>query len=178
MPRDPPFRYLQAWRINVSAESSTLSALAIALGQALEIPVVVESSVVALQISMTLPGLTVGELLGVLRVEYRIRSTMMGGILFLESESFARFYRGRPEVDDPPRRGTHQGPLEVRLFATPEGISGSQLASALCQSVASPQGRASALGSMVMFTDRQTNIEQAEQMIEELENAAPGASSE
>lgn len=167
--------------LDVTAENVPLGSLAVHLGHAVPVSVIVESTLLAQPVSMSLQRATVGQLLEALRDDYRVVATFADGVLYFESEQRSAWLRGRPpaeerpnwprgrpDMDLPPGRNATRAVIITRWLRAPQGVLPAELAQAYCLQMASPRGVATVVGEHVLISDYPSFLQGARDLLDQL----------
>jgi len=148
-------------RVRIVAENVPFGAVAVALGAALPLGVVVDARLAPLRVSLFLPNVELEQLVRVLAHAYHAELTARGGLLRFAWAPGGRGSRAPASVP------------EIRLVPATDPRTAAELAETFCRHVASPRGVATVVRSTVVLQDDHEHLTRGMEIFDELSGNVP-----
>jgi hypothetical protein len=142
--RSTDWDQLGAVRLSVRARMVPLGRLAAELGAALQANLLVDRRLVDVAVSLTLPDVTLAQLVEILEETHPLRATHAWGTLAFESEY---------TIQQRAVRGAELEPTDTRVIAVADSRRSHQIAALFCSHFASPRGSATVVSDSIVVSD-------------------------
>lgn len=144
--------------LSVQADAAPLGSVALAVGAALSLPIVVQPELAGRSLTLANDAISLADLGSVLREVHGAAMSFEDGTLMVSDlDAFVeRNYQTEP------------APLETLFLPSPDGVPAAHVAATWCALAATDRGMASVVGGAVTFRDDPAALDAARALVEEL----------